>query len=111
MGVDILDTPVDKILLTGITREPVPSYTIGSYKVMINNTITCFYCEKLNIFGRNHYMHAECDSTHTKIILERDIYYKLRDMLESSFEMYTEHGSGWKISKERLEQLLFDVML
>lgn len=90
-GVDTLEASVDKILLTGITRELMPSYTIGSHKVRINNTVICYYCEETNIFGRQLFPH----NIGRVFKIDREKYYLITSYLESNnFERDTTYGPG-----------------
>ena len=82
------------------------TFSSSFFEKWLNITI-CFYCEKCGTLGRSD---TSKDHPLYKIVMPLSQYKQIeRDF--KNHNKSTEHGTGWYISKEEFDAILFEVLL
>ena len=71
------------------------------------NIVICYYCEICGTFGRSN---TSKDNSLFKIVITLNQYKQIEKDFKNNNKS-TEHGTGWCISKEEFNAILFEVML
>ena len=71
--------------------------------------ITCYYCETCGTFGRSS---SRKDHPVIGLMILRSQYKQIIESpLFKGLMRSTEHGTGWYVSKEDFDSILFEVLL